>query len=184
MVIFVVKGEGRSEKGEGGREKRRPARVSSGHGNAISIFTPANFVISAQADRHKPFSLPPSPFSRKGFTLIELLVVMAIIGLLLSIAAPRYFGHVDRAKENTLREDLAVMRDAIDKYHADLNHFPETLDDLVTGHYLKAIPVDPITGSRDTWVLQSPPDADDQGVYDVKSGANGKASDGSAFGEL
>jgi len=118
-----------------------------------------------------------------GFTLIELLVVMAIIGLLLAMAAPRYFSHVERAKENALRTSLAAMRDAIDKYHADLNRYPETLDDLVARRYLKGVPLDPVTNSRETWVLAAPPDAG-QGVYDVKSGAGGNTLDGAPLGDL
>lgn len=119
----------------------------------------------------------------RAFTLIELLVVMAIIGLLLSMAAPRYFNHVERAKVNALRGTLSAMRDAIDKYHADLDRYPETLDDLVARRYLKAVPLDPVTNSRDTWVLADPPDAG-QGVYDVKSGAAGKTLDGDPLNEL
>jgi general secretion pathway protein G len=119
----------------------------------------------------------------RGFTLIELLVVMAIIGLLLSMAAPRYFSHVERARENALRASLSAMRDAIDKYHADLDRYPETLDELVTRRYLKAVPIDPVTNSRDSWVVAAPPDAG-QGVYDVKSGAGGKTLDGEPLGEL
>ena len=119
----------------------------------------------------------------RGFTLIELLVVMAIIGLLLSMAVPRYFNHVERAKENALRATLSAMRDAIDKYHADLDRYPETLDELVTRRYLKAVPLDPVTNSRGTWVLAIPPDAG-QAVYDVKSGASGKTLDGEPLNEL
>ncbi|HSV79870.1 MAG TPA: prepilin-type N-terminal cleavage/methylation domain-containing protein [Ramlibacter sp.] len=119
----------------------------------------------------------------QGFTLIELLVVMAIIGLLLAMAAPRYFSHVERARENTLRATLSAMRDAIDKYHADLNRYPETLDDLVARRYLKGVPLDPVTNSRETWVLAVPPDAG-QGVYDVKSGAVGNTLDGAPLSEL
>jgi general secretion pathway protein G len=120
-----------------------------------------------------------------GFTLIELLVVMAVIALLLSIAAPRYFSHIERAKENTLRQSLAVMRDAIDKYEADRNKLPESLDDLVHLHYLRAVPKDPFTNSSETWQLESPPDnSDSSGVYDIHSGAEGQAQDGIPLGEL
>ncbi|MBT0962718.1 type II secretion system protein [Denitromonas iodatirespirans] len=107
----------------------------------------------------------------RGFTLIELLVVMAIIATLLSIAAPRYFDHLDRTRENSLRQTLAVMRDAIDKYAADTGHFPETLDVLVDKRYLRAIPEDPITESVATWVVEPPPDDPLAGVWNVRSGA-------------
>jgi len=108
---------------------------------------------------------------RKGFTLIELLVVMAIIAVLLTIAAPRYFGHLDRARDNALKESLVVMRDAIDQYAADKGNYPDTLDDLVQGRYLRSIPVDPVTESRDTWIVDPPKDATRSGVADVHSGA-------------
>jgi len=118
-----------------------------------------------------------------GFTLIELLVVMAIIGTLLSIAAPRYFKHVERAKETTLRASLATMRDAIDKYHADTDRFPETLDELISRHYLKAVPLDPVTNRSDTWVTEPPADAQ-TGVFEVRSGAEGVSVDGTSFSEF
>lgn len=119
----------------------------------------------------------------RGFTLVELLVVMAIIATLLSIVAPRYFEHVERAKENTLRQDLAVMRDAIDKFHADANRYPDDLQELVDKHYIKHIPVDPITGEASTWTTALPEDAD-RGIVDVHSGAEGSTRDGALFAEL
>lgn len=107
----------------------------------------------------------------RGFTLIELLVVMAIIAILLSIAAPRYFDHIDRARDNGLRESLAVMRDAIDKFAADTGHFPDSLEDLVDKRYLRSVPEDPITERRDTWLIDPPPDTELSGVWNVHSGA-------------
>lgn len=112
-----------------------------------------------------------------GFTLIELLVVMVIVALLLSIAAPRYFSHVDRARENALKESLVVMRDAIDKYAADKGRFPESLDQLVEDHYLRSIPQDPITEQRDTWITLPPRDGTLDGVGDVVSGAGSPYSE-------
>lgn len=119
--------------------------------------------------------------ARRGFTLIELLVVMAVIGLLLSISVPRYFGHVDKAKETVLREDLTQMRDAIDKYMGDNGRYPDTLDDLVVKRYLRKIPVDPITERADTWTIVPPQNKELGAVYDVKSGARGRAHDGSDY---
>ena len=117
-----------------------------------------------------------------GFTLIELLVVMAVIATLLTIAVPRYFQHLDRAREATLRESLAVMRDAIDKYRADLGRYPESLDDLVTKRYLRKVPPDPITESADSWVIVPPPEEPGQRkVWDVQSGAEGQGRDGSDY---
>jgi general secretion pathway protein G len=123
---------------------------------------------------------------RGGFTLIELLVVMAIIATLLSIALPRYFGSVERSKEVTLMQSLGVMRDAIDKFYADTGQYPEAIGDLVEKRYLRAIPVDPLTESRDTWVVVAPPlDAAVKGrVYDVRSGAQGRTRDGQEFSTL
>lgn len=118
---------------------------------------------------------------RGGFTLIELLVVMAVIGLLLSLAAPRYFGSVDLAREAALRQDLAVMRDAIDKHFADTGRYPASLEELATRRYLRRVPVDPITESADSWVVVPPADTTLGAVYDVGSGAPGTARDGSAF---
>jgi len=117
----------------------------------------------------------------RAFTLIELLAVLAIIALLLAIAVPRYFGSLDRSKEAVLKEDLYQMRDAIDKYHGDRNKYPPTLDALVSDKYLRRIPEDPITGSSATWIVVAPEDPDAGGVYDVRSGAPGRASDGSAY---
>ena len=122
---------------------------------------------------------------RSGFTLIELIVVMAIIATLLTIALPRYFGSVERSKEVTLRQSLNVMRDAIDKFNADTGRYPEKLEDLVEKRYIRAIPLDPITESVETWVIVPVPSAMAQGaVYDIRSGAKGNASDGKPFAEL
>jgi general secretion pathway protein G len=123
--------------------------------------------------------------SGRGFTLIELLVVMAIIALLLTLAAPRYFQSVQRSREAVLKEDLHLMRDAIDKYYADTGKYPATLDDLVTKKYLRRIPVDPITESATTWVIVPPPNKPDSNVvYDVRGGATGKSLTGTPYGEL
>ena len=118
-----------------------------------------------------------------GFTLIELLTVMAIIALLLALALPRYFGHIDKSREVILKQDLAAMRDAIDKFHGDKGRYPESLNELVDSHYLRAVPVDPITESPNAWVAVSPPSDEVGTVYDIKSGAPGKARDGTAYGE-
>lgn len=119
----------------------------------------------------------------RGFTLIEILVVLAILALLLSIAAPRYFGSVDRSKETVLKQNLFQMRDALDKHFADTGRYPDSLEDLVTKHYLRAAPIDPVTGSTTTWIAVAPQDARKGGVYDVKSGAPGAARDGTSYSE-
>src|ERR1700680_3500729 len=92
-----------------------------------------------------------------GFTLIELVVVMAIIGLLLTIALPRYMSSIERGKEQVRLQNVAVMRDAIDKYFGDNGQYPETLDELVAKRYLRAVPVDPVNGD-DKWAVIASPD--------------------------
>ena len=116
-----------------------------------------------------------------GFTLIELLVVMAILATLLSIAAPRYFESVDRAKEATLRTDLRMLREAIDKFRGDRGQLPDSLQRLVEQRYIRAVPVDPMTDTATDWVLVPHPDGVTAGVYDVKSGATGLARDGTSL---
>lgn len=106
-----------------------------------------------------------------GFTLIEILVVMAIIATLLTLVAPRYFNQTERAKEAVLRQDLSVMRDAIDKHYADVGVYPESLDALVSGKYLRRLPADPLTGSADSWLVVPPGDPAQGAVFDVKSGS-------------
>jgi general secretion pathway protein G len=117
----------------------------------------------------------------RGFSMIELMVALAILATILSIAAPRYFNNIDGTKENVLREDLYVMRDAIDKYFSDNGKYPDALDDLVTKKYLRAIPVDPLTQSSKSWVVTAPTDASLGVVYDVHSAAPNKARDGTWF---
>lgn len=119
----------------------------------------------------------------RGFTLIELLVVMAIVALLISIAAPRYFVHLERAREAALAETLAVTRDAIDKFHGDTGRYPQDLNELVDRRYLRAAPVDPFTERRDGWLLVAPPGGG-SGVWNLHSSAPGTARDGRSFGEL
>lgn len=119
--------------------------------------------------------------TRRGFTLVELLVVMVIIGTLLSIAVPRYFHTLQHAKETVLRQDLAILREAIDKYYADLNQYPESLAALADKRYVRSLPVDPFTKVADSWTLVQSEDPDHPGVKDVHSGAEDKAVDGTPF---
>jgi general secretion pathway protein G len=114
----------------------------------------------------------------RGFTLVELLVVMAIIGTLLSLAVPRYFRTLERARETVLKHDLAVLREAIDKHYADLNEYPESLPVLVEKRYVREVPIDPFTRLTDTWTLIPSDDPDHSGIRDIHSGAAETAADG------
>lgn len=114
-----------------------------------------------------------------GFTLVELLVVMAIIGLLASIAAPRYFQHLDQSREAVLRQQLAGVRDAIDKYYGVHERYPANLQALVDERYLRSIPVDPLTDRDDTWQVVQ--DGRQGGVFDIHSGAEGAGSNGKSY---
>ena len=116
-----------------------------------------------------------------GFTLIELLLVLAVIATLLTIAVPRYWASLDRSKEAVLKENLYQMRDAIGKYYGDKGKYLESLEALASDKYLYKIPLGPITESATTWIPIPPPDPQKTGVYDVKSGAPGKALDGTEF---
>ena len=118
-----------------------------------------------------------------GFTLIELLVVLAILMLLLTVATPRYLGGVDRAKEAVLRQNLTVMREAVDKFYGDQARYPYTLEELVERKYIRNVPVDPVTESAKTWIIVPPSDGAQGAVYDLQSGATGPAQDGSSYGD-
>jgi len=124
----------------------------------------------------------------RGFTLIELMVVMAIVATLLTIVTPSYFAHLDRAREAALRETLAVTRDAIDKFHADNERYPASLQELVDRRYLRSLPTDPITESSETWTVLPPPsgtegEAGGAGVWDIRSGAAPKAGENGQEGK-
>jgi prepilin-type N-terminal cleavage/methylation domain-containing protein len=135
--------------------------------------------------------------SLRGFTLIELLVVMAIVGLLASIAAPRYLRSLDVARERSLKTSLTTMRGAIDQFAADKGRWPKSLNELAEARYLRDVPEDPLTGRRDTWLAlsaQAPPGeavsssgegitGNGVGVSDVRSGAGGRAADGSLYAD-
>ncbi|HME37764.1 MAG TPA: prepilin-type N-terminal cleavage/methylation domain-containing protein [Steroidobacteraceae bacterium] len=114
----------------------------------------------------------------RGFTLIEMMVVMVIISLLLTIAVPRYLHALARSKETVLKQDLAALRESIDKFYGDTGKFPETLATLVEKRYLRSIPVDPIAKSAEKWVVILDDEPEDNGVKDVHSGAEGSGQNG------
>ena len=123
-------------------------------------------------------AFPIAAGKTRGFTLIELLVVLAIVATLLTLAAPQYFSSVDRAKDTVLKENIATLRDAIDKFYGDTGKYPETLDALVQKRYLKSLPLDPVTDKRDSWVTIQASGQGQSGIADVQSGAAGKDADG------
>ena len=123
-----------------------------------------------------------------GFTLIELMIVMAIIVILAGMATALYVNSIQRSKEAVLKSDLFRMRDAIDQYYADKNKYPASLEALVSEKYLRAIPVDPITNSADTWqtTMADPEPGNamaESGIFDVKSGADTTAIDGTRYSD-
>jgi general secretion pathway protein G len=103
---------------------------------------------------------------------------MAIIGTLLTLAVPRYFRSVQRSREAVLLQDLATLRESIDKFYGDTGHYPPSLAALVEKRYLRGIPVDPIARTADKWVVVNSDNPDDNGVKDVKSGAEGSGENG------
>ena len=122
----------------------------------------------------------------EGFTLLELMIVMAIIGILATLAIPSFVGAIKSAREAVLKEDLHVMRAAIDSYTMDKQKAPQTLDDLVQNGYLRTIPIDPMTRSSETWVTDTSDalyslDQTEPGINDVHSGSQETGSDGQPY---
>lgn len=130
----------------------------------------------------------PEPGRASGFSLLELIVVMAILGLLVVFALPAYEDATTRAKEAVLKDDLMRLREALEQFLTDKSVYPEALDDLVREGYLRAIPVDPITGADDTWQVEYAPwnmvdQGQPAGIWDVYSGAEGDSLDGTPYAE-
>lgn len=124
---------------------------------------------------------------RRGFTLIELLIVMAVIATLVAVAVPIYQKSVIRAKESVLKQNLFSMRTVIDEYTYDKAKAPQALDDLVKEGYLRQVPVDPMTGSADWEVVMEDAvtsvNQTEPGIFDVRSGSDGKSLDGTVYSE-
>ena len=162
--------------------------ASQAHGAMRSPFTIHDSRFTIQ---DSPFTIHHSPSRRRqaaGFTLIELLVVLSLISLLASMAMVQYRNSIRRSEESVLKTNLFRMTDAIDQYYADKGKYPASLDALVSDGYLRAIPVDPITRTADTWqTVPAEPDpgnpAAEPGIYDVKSGAQGQALDGTTYAD-
>jgi len=125
---------------------------------------------------------------RSGYTLIEMIIVMAIISILIAIAVPLYQKSLLRTKESLLKNNLFTLRTVIDEYTYDKQKAPQTLDDLVNDGYLRAVPLDPITNSTQTWrlVMEDAVTSVDQtmpGIYDVRSGSDQKSLEGTSYAE-
>ena len=120
------------------------------------------------ATRSTPPSLSARHIGRRGFTLIEMLVVMTLIALLLTLAVPRYFSSLDNGRLSVQKQNLATMRDAIDKFFGDQGRYPDSLDELVTKRYLRQVPIDPVSETSN-WVVSAPIDPSQGSVYDVQA---------------
>jgi general secretion pathway protein G len=107
---------------------------------------------------------------------------MAIIATLLTIAVPRYFRSLQRSREAVLKQDLTTLRESIDKFYGDTGKYPQALAALVEKHYLRSVPVDPIARTADKWVVVNSDDPEDNGVKDVRSGAEGIGENGVPYG--
>jgi general secretion pathway protein G len=124
-------------------------------------------------------------FGKKGYTLLELMIVVAIVSILVTLAIPTFQQSALKAKEAALKQNLFTMRAVVDQYYADRGDYPESLETLVEEKYLRAIPVDPFTRSSTTWneIFEEQEEGDDSpaGVYDIKSGSDGVALDGTPY---
>ena len=148
--------------------------------------SPLRGYVAAGRDRE---AVSPKRRRREGgFTLVELLIVISLISILAAMGLVQYRNSVTAAREATLKTNLFRMRDAIDQYYADKGKYPSALDSLVSDGYLRRVPEDPFTKSADSWTtVPAEPDPNnpsaEPGVYDVKSGAQGTALDGSSYSD-
>lgn len=121
--------------------------------------------------------------NQKGFTLIEMMIVVAIISILATIAMPNFQKALIRARETNLRRTLFVLRDTIDQHYADQGSYPESLEDLVNGNYIRTVPPDPMTGTDATWITTPPEVGFEGSVFDVHSGSNRVGLNGVPYNE-
>ena len=131
-----------------------------------------------------PLRVPLVGLGQSGFTLIEIMIVMTIVGILITLAEPTYHAQIVKAREAALKKSLFVMRDVLDQYAADQGRYPDSLQALVDEKYLRSLPVDPFTRSSDTWIEVREEVADSgesAGVFDVHSGSDLVALDGTAY---
>lgn len=126
--------------------------------------------------------------SARGFTMIEMLVVMTLVVLLAGLAMSQYRNAVTRSEEAVLKENLFRLRDAMDQFYADKNKWPSDLAELVSEGYIREVPTDPMTKSKDTWQTeQAEPDGNNPastgGIDNVRSGSDRVAMDGTRYSE-
>jgi general secretion pathway protein G len=160
---------------------RLSSRPEAAH-RAAAVEGPASLPLSPGCNDGDLARLSPE----QGFTLLELMIVMVVIGLLAAIAIPAYTSNIQHAKEAVLKEDLHVLRQAIDSYTVDKQKAPQSLDDLVQSGYIKIMPIDPFTHRSDTWMTSQDDtlmtlDQTESGINDVHSGAQMTATDGSSY---
>ncbi len=130
----------------------------------------------------------PSTRRRFGFTLIELMIVMAVIAVLMSIALPIYTRSIQRSKESVLKNNLFTLRTVIDEYTYDKQKAPQSLQDLVSDGYLRQVPMDPITGSNESWklIMEDSTNTVNQtqpGIFDIRSGSDLTSQEGTPYSE-
>jgi general secretion pathway protein G len=118
-----------------------------------------------------------------GFTLIELLVVLAILAMMMTLAVPRYYSQLDASRETVLRENLRTVREMLDRFHGDKGRYPEALQELVDLRYLGGLPVDPMTESSATWIIEPPPPGYRGEVFNIRSGSTAIGKNGKAYAE-
>ncbi|KAF3996042.1 type II secretion system protein [Glaciimonas immobilis] len=123
----------------------------------------------------------PARSRNKAFTLIEMVIVMALIGLLLTLAVPRYFMALENGKIKVQQQNLASIRDAIDKFYGDQGHYPETLDTLVQSRYLRSVPIDPLT-EKSNWTIVAPIETGSSKELNPASGTDATGNSGAITG--
>ena len=166
---------------------RKPIRMLQEPARRTKRGAPGAGEGTANGNVELPSTQHPAPSNTSsGFTLLELLIVMVIIAILAAIAVPSYVRNVQRAKEAVLKEDLRVLRTAIDSYTVDKQQAPQSLQDLVTAGYIREIPNDPITNQNDwrtdnSGMLASIDQTDSGGIDDVHSGAQKNSIDGTSY---
>jgi general secretion pathway protein G len=169
--------------------KPTPIRSSSNpgtHPNSVISTEGGAFAAVAEKSASRSRHSPSPNNAEQGFTLLELMIVMVVIGLLAAIAIPAYTTNIKHAREAVLKEDLHILRQAIDSYTVDKQKAPQSLDDLVQSGYIKVMPIDPFTHRSDTWMpVQSDTlstlDQTDSGIDDVHSGSQETAIDGTSY---